>query len=97
MFDTVVLTEYGDRVCAVEILLGDNPDSAEFVHPDPPAVRRNWLRPPFGKKTGDEIVIKTGRRTARRIEVNLYRARSTSVAPPSVREVELYLVEEAGK
>ena len=90
-FDTLLLKEYGNRIKAVEIRMGADADSMKAIHPDPPDVRNNWYQAPYGEKVHDRIIITTGRRTARRIEVNLYRAHSTSVSPPSVSEMELYL------
>ena len=90
-FDTLVLREYGERIQTVEIRLGDDASSMELIHPDPPDVRFNWYQAPFRQRISGDIVIRTGERSARRVEVNLYIAHSTGVAPPSVREIELYL------
>ena len=90
-FDTLVLKEFEKRITSVEIRPGDFPEGTQLIHPDPPDVKYNWFQPPFGEKAGGDIVIHTGKRTARCIQVNLYRGQSATVAPPSVREIELYL------
>ncbi|MFH0963642.1 MAG: hypothetical protein V2A58_06480 [Planctomycetota bacterium] len=95
-FNTIVLKEYESRIQAVEVKLGDTPEAAELIHPSAD-VRYNWYQAPFGNKVGSEIVLNVGPRSARRVEILLYREQSASVPPPSVREIELYHTGAAGR